>query len=97
MASSSIDGKPNDIQWETLFEKSIQNQEVLWVDRGSSWMDPIKAYLGDATLPFDEVDVKQVRKRAKWFILYNDILYRCLYARPLLRCVILKEGQKMPE
>jgi len=35
-ASSSEDGKPKHIQWETLTEYSIDPHEVLWLDRNST-------------------------------------------------------------
>jgi len=40
LASSSDDGKPKNIQWEALIERSIDPHEVLWLDRSSTWMDP---------------------------------------------------------
>jgi len=53
LATSSDDGKPKNIQWETLMERSMDLHEVLWLDRSSTWMDPIRAYLTDGTLPAD--------------------------------------------
>ena len=50
LASSSDDGKPKNIQWETLTERRINAHEVLWLDKSSTWMDPIRAYLTDGTL-----------------------------------------------
>jgi len=32
-------------------ERSIDPHEKLWLDRSSTWMDPIRAYLTDGTLP----------------------------------------------
>ena len=53
LASLSDDGKPKNIQWETLTKKSIDPHEVLWSDRSFTWMEPIHAYLTDGTLPAD--------------------------------------------
>ena len=41
LASSSKDEKPKRIQWETLMERSIEPHEVPWLDKSSTWMDPI--------------------------------------------------------
>ena len=49
LASSFDDGKLKNIQWETLTERSIDPHEVLWLDRSSTWMDPIHAYLINGT------------------------------------------------
>jgi len=51
LSSSSDEGKPNNIQWETLTERSIDLHEVLWLDRSPTRMEPIHAYLTDETLP----------------------------------------------
>ena len=47
-------------------------------------MDPIHAYLSDDTLPLDTKEVDHVQRRRNWFILYDGILYKRSYARPLL-------------
>jgi len=38
--------------------------EVLWLDRGSTWMDPIPAYLTDDTLYADSKEANQMKKRS---------------------------------
>jgi len=43
LSSSYEDEKPKHIQWETLTRRSIDPHEVLWLDRSSTWMDPIRA------------------------------------------------------
>jgi len=97
LASSSDDGKPKNIQWETLAERSIDLNEVLWLDRSPMWMEPIRAYLTDGTLPSDPKEADKVRKRSNWFILYEGILYKRSYARPLLRYVASAEGKRILE
>ena len=36
LASFSEDGKPNNIKWETLIERSIDPHEVRWLGRSST-------------------------------------------------------------
>jgi len=57
-------------------------------------MDPIKAYMGDDMLPSNDV---KVCKRASWFVLYDDNLHNRSYVHPLLRYVIVEEGEKILE
>ena len=90
-------GKPENIQWETLTERSIEPHEVVWLDRSSMWMDPIRAYLADSTLSADSKEADRVKRRSNSFILYEGILYERSFARPLLRCVIPNEGKKILE
>jgi len=66
---SSEDGKPKNIQWKTLIERSIDPHEVLWLDRSSTWMDPNRMYLADGTLPTHLKQVDRVRRWSNWFIL----------------------------
>jgi len=97
LASSSDDGKPKNIQWATLTHRSIDLHEVLWLDRSPTWMEPIRAYLADGTLPTDAKEAEKVKKRSNWFILYEGILYKRSFARPLLRCVTPADGQRILE
>ena len=63
LASSSKDGKLKRIRWETLSERSFEPREVLWLDRSPTWMDPLRAYLADGTLPMDIKEVDRVKRR----------------------------------
>jgi len=64
LASSSDDGKPKNIQWETLTERSIDPHDLFCLDRSSTWMEPIRAYLTDGTLPSDPKEADKVKKRS---------------------------------
>jgi len=63
LVRSSDDGKPKNIQCETETERSINLHEVLWLDRSPTWMEPIRAYLTDGTLPSNPKEVDKVKKR----------------------------------
>ena len=97
LASSSDDGRPKNIQWKTLTERSIELNEVVWLDRSPTWMEPIRAYLADGTLPTDAREGEKIKRRSNWFLLYEGILYKRSFARPLLRCVTPTEGKKILE
>jgi len=60
-------------------------------------MDPIRAYIIDGTLPMDPKEADKVKKRSNWFILYEGILHKRSFARPLLCCVTPEEGRKILE
>ena len=75
----------------------METSEILRANRSPTWMDVIQAHLADGALPANEVEAKQVPKRAKRFILYDKILYKCSYSRPLLWCVSLEDGLKILE
>jgi len=50
-------------------------------------MESIRAYLTNGTLLADAKEAEKVKKRSNWFILYEGILYKQSFARPLLWCV----------
>ena len=78
-------------------ERNIDPYEVLWLDRSSTWMDPIRVYLVDGALLADQKEAGQVKRRSRWFILYKGILYKRSYTWPLLRCVTPEKGKKILE
>jgi len=97
LASWSDDGKPKNIQWETMTERSIDLHEALWLDRSPTWIEPICAYLTDGMMPSYPKEADKVKKRSNWFILFQGILYERSFARPLLRCVTPEEGRRVLE
>jgi len=82
---------------DTLTERSIGLHEMLWLDRSSTWIDPICAYLTDGTILADPKEADKVKKQSNWFILYKGTLYKRSFARPLLCCMTPKEGKKILE
>lgn len=78
----------------------------MWLDRSSTWTNVISAYFGDETFVAGPKEVersswsqrsRQVKKRAKFFIFYDSVLYKRSYGRPLLHCVTLEMGEKILE
>ena len=62
LASSFEYGKPKQIQWETLTKRSIDPHEILWVDRSSTCINPIRAHLADITLPLNTKEADRVKR-----------------------------------
>jgi len=48
-------------------------------------------------LPIDAEEARHTKKRAKWFVLYDEILYKGPYARPLIRHITPEVRQKILE
>jgi len=70
---------------------------VVWVDRSSTWMDPLVSYLRDGTLPSDPKEANRIERKPQWFMLYEGVLYKKAFAQPLLRCTTPDEGRKILE
>ena len=51
LASSACHDTPRSVFWEVLENRSIYEDPIGILDRSSTWMDGIRAYLSDGTLP----------------------------------------------
>ena len=60
-------------------------------------MEPIRTYLAEGVLPTDAKEAEKIKKRSNWFVLYEGILYKRSFARPLLRCISPAEGRQVLE
>ena len=58
-------------------------------------MDPLIYYLHDGTLPQDQKEANQIRKRSQWFLPYEGFLYKRAFALSLLRCTTLKDEKSV--
>ncbi|XXG46965.1 hypothetical protein AAC387_Pa02g1687 [Persea americana] len=91
LASAVEAGEKRTIEVETLREPSInlqQPRQLMCLDLGPSWMDPIIAYLKDDQLPEDRTEARKLRLKATRFWLSPDSkLYRMSFTGPYLQCV----------
>ena len=67
------------------------------VQRVSSWMTPIMAFIQDGHLPQDTMEAKKVRKRAARFTILNDTLNKRGFSMPYLKCVDEEEAKYILE
>jgi len=57
------------------------------VDMGPSWMDPIRAYIEEGTLPADIVEAKKLKYKAARYVLDKGVLYNRGLTVNLQRCI----------
>ncbi|XP_019176073.1 PREDICTED: uncharacterized protein LOC109171496 [Ipomoea nil] len=71
--------------------------DVSWVfpvqTREPCWIDHIKRYKADGTLPQDEADAKVTKLRAPNYVFSGDKLYKRSYNGTLLRCLYPDEAK----
>ena len=70
LASAVEAGNKRTVEVEKLQEPSIELQrprQLMCVDLGSSWMDPVIAYLKDDQLPEDRTEAQKIRLKATRF------------------------------
>ncbi|XXG82190.1 hypothetical protein AAC387_Pa10g0189 [Persea americana] len=91
LASAVEAGNKRTVEVETLQEPSIELQrprQLMYVDLGPSWMDPVIAYLKNNQLSEDKTEAHKIRLKATWFWLSPDgRLYRKSFIGPYLQCV----------
>ena len=91
LASVVEAGNKRTVEVETLEKPSIELQpprQVLCLDFGPSWMDPIIGYLRDDRLFEDKNKAHIIKlKAARFWLSPNDRLYKKLYTRPYLQCI----------
>lgn len=91
LASAIEAGNRRTVEVETLREPSIELQrsrQLMCLDLGQSWMDPVIAYLKDDLLPEDKTEAQKIRLKASRFWLSPDgRLYRKSFTGPYLQCI----------
>ncbi|GJZ04634.1 reverse transcriptase domain-containing protein [Tanacetum coccineum] len=86
-SSANGSGNCTDVLIKVLKEKSIQEEEVATVveEEGPTWMTPIMEYLKDGTLLDDRKEASKLRIKARQYELFEEVLYRRSFLKPLLR------------
>ncbi|KAK2991305.1 hypothetical protein RJ640_024570 [Escallonia rubra] len=87
LASLDPSGFGRTIHLELLHEPSIATREVMQTEHEPSWIDPIKAYLQDDTLPADRKQARSIILRLARYDVVDDVLYKRSFTLPYLRCL----------
>ena len=97
LASSEEEGINMNLEMEVQKHPSIEEMPMFAVEKVSSWMTPIMAFIQDKHLPQDTMEAKKVRKRAARFTILNDTLYKRGFSIPYLKCVDEEEAKYILE
>ena len=92
---------PRMILVEDLCQTSLIGRDtarIHQIRRNPSWMDPIKNFLKDDTLPEGKLEAEKIRRNAPRFWLSEDHkLYRRSYSRSYLLCIYPEESESLLE
>ena len=66
---------------------------MLEVDSGNNWTMQLISYLKNGTLPNGKDVARKLKVQASRFILIKDVLYKRVFFRPYLRCLVLEEAE----
>ncbi|GKV01449.1 hypothetical protein SLEP1_g14000 [Rubroshorea leprosula] len=94
--ASENSGEVKFVYIEILNEPSFQTSRVMEISinlEAPSWTDPIRAYLLNGTVPGNKQEEVKLRRKASWYTLVGDVLYKRSYSLPLLRCLTPYEAE----
>ena len=87
LATSSV-SRLGRVGVEYLDRPSIDEPEkVQLLSQEPSWIDPIRGYLIEGTLPENPVEAKKLRWRASQYVILDSHLYKRSFSLPLLKCL----------
>jgi len=93
IALASFPTNSKQILIESLPQRSIDEAvEHLCLDLEPSWLDPFISYLKEGKLPDNDVEAREVKRRAQKFVLINEEMYKRSFTQPLLKCVRPREA-----
>ena len=87
----------NDWRLEEQNSPSIKEFQTFPVHTRSRWTNPILSFLRDGQLPPNPEEAKKIQKRAAWFTVLNDKLYKRGFSQPYLRCIEEDEARYVLE
>ncbi|KAK1641791.1 hypothetical protein QYE76_060262 [Lolium multiflorum] len=68
---------------------------VFTVREAPTWVEPIKEFLINGTLPVDETESRRIQRRSKAYTIINGEVYKRSVTGVLQRCVEPEEGKEM--
>ncbi|KAK1632810.1 hypothetical protein QYE76_007125 [Lolium multiflorum] len=68
---------------------------VFLVREAPTWVEPIKEFLINGTLPVDETESRRIQRRSKAYTIINGEVYKRSVTGVLQRCVEPEEGKEM--
>ena len=88
LASTTKPGYHHSIIQEVLPAPSIhEEQATMAVAVSRSWIDPLKDYIVEGTLPEDDAEAKSIVRKAIRYAVIDGELYRKSSTAPLLKCL----------
>ena len=87
LSSSASCDAPRSVFWEVMEKRSIEHNPIEILHQSSTWMDGIRAYLADDTLPDAYLEAVALKKWAVSFETHNGALFKKGYLQPLLKCI----------
>lgn len=75
-----------ELDWEEIADE-IKREWIFQIGSQGNWMEELREYLKNGTLPEDPVKVKRLLARAPRFTLLENELYKRSFGGPMLKCL----------
>nr|XP_025636282.1 uncharacterized protein LOC112730408 [Arachis hypogaea] len=79
----------------TLDKPSFEQDTILSITQVPDWRIPFLDYINTGTIPNDEPNLPLFRRRASFYIVLGNTLYRRGHSQPLLKCISNKEAEEV--
>ncbi|XP_015953775.1 uncharacterized protein LOC107478141 [Arachis duranensis] len=79
----------------TLDKPSFEQDTILSIIQVPDWRTPFLDYINTGTMPNDEPNLPLFRRRASFYTMLGNTLYRRGHSQPLLKCISNKEAEEV--
>ncbi|XP_025684690.1 uncharacterized protein [Arachis hypogaea] len=79
----------------TLNKPSFEQGTILSITQVPDWQKPFLDYINTGTMPNDEPNLPLFRRRASFYTVLGNTLYRRGHSQPLLKCISKEEAEEV--
>ncbi|XP_020963343.1 uncharacterized protein LOC110264980 [Arachis ipaensis] len=79
----------------TLDKPSFEQDTILSITQVPDWRTPFLDYINTGTMPNDEPNLPLFRRRASFYTVLGNTLYRRGHSQPLLKCISKEEAEEV--
>ncbi|XP_057719609.1 uncharacterized protein LOC130934033 [Arachis stenosperma] len=79
----------------TLDKPSFEQDTILSITQAPDWRTPFFNYINTGTIPNDEPNLPLFRRRASYYTVLGNTLYRRGHSQPLLKCISNEEAEEV--
>ncbi|XP_072061995.1 uncharacterized protein [Arachis hypogaea] len=79
----------------TLDKPSFEQETILSITQVPDWRTPFIDYINTGTIPNDEPNLPLFRRRASFYTVLGNTLYRRGHSQPLLKCISNEEAEEV--
>ncbi|XP_072052109.1 uncharacterized protein [Arachis hypogaea] len=95
LATTRQTGNTSALSQLTLDKPSFEQDTILSITQIPDWRTTFFNYINTGTIPNDEPNLPLFRRRASFYTVLGNTLYRRGHSQPLLKCISNKEAEEV--